>query len=859
MNMRTFSTQILVPPLASWLIGGLRLSILLSIGHALSASADTHYVSLAGLDQSPYTNWQSAAVSIQSAIDAASDNDDIVVSNGTYSLSSVILLNKDVEIKGFAVRDLVIVDGNNLTRCFSLSSPNAILNGLTIRKGNASSGAGVYCTQGTITNCLITGNVSDLGGGALCQGNGIIVDCLIQGNSQKSIGKGGGVACGVGGLVKRCTIAGNVSSSGSGVYFDSGGVVRECSINGNSESVNGDGGGAKMYLGGLLLNCTIYQNTSTWGGGVSFQGGGTAENCTIVSNYARYGGGIRNMNGGGYPGAATNCIIYFNTGWGSGTNYYDENIGFRRISYCCTTPAPGGTGNITNVPMFNALEPGSFHLLASSKCIDAGLLLPSSLVDFYSVPRPLDGNTNGEALVDIGAYEFAHPNGNTDHDGMPDRWEVDHGLNPAQDDHAEDPDGDRLTNLQEFGYGTDPRKSDTDNDTIPDDWEISHGLDPLTHDGTTDSDNDDLNNVQEYEHRTDPKKADTDNDGLNDGAEIHTYFTDPLDKDSDDDGYDDGVEVTYGTDPRDPLSYPILPLIVRSQPVEYGVSTPYGYGTNLIDLFTIVTNDVTSPVYESPYTRRICTGWQGIGSVSSNGATNRCTFMITTNSQLTWTWNTENLLTVGASENGGVSKTTSWQPADSNLTITATPSNGYHFAGWVTDPSVPDTNANPLVCSMTASREITARFAINQYTLVIQSNHGIPAPPAGIYTNAFGTYITNTVTSVDEEGATQFVCHGWAMTGHEPTHGITTNMMLQVTNNAVLTWLWSTNYWLGMSTSGSGTITPVTGWYAANTNLILWASPSNHHHLVEWTGSTQMITQGGTTGTNIIIHLAEPG
>src|SRR5262249_53050690 len=44
------------------------------------------------------------------------------------------------------------------------------------------------------------------------------------------------------------------------------------------------------------------------------------------------------------------------------------------------------------------------------------------------------------------------------HDGMPDAWEIAHGLNPYDpSDAALDIDGDGLTNLQEFQLGTDPR------------------------------------------------------------------------------------------------------------------------------------------------------------------------------------------------------------------------------------------------------------------------------------------------------------------------------------------------------------------------------------------------------------------
>jgi hypothetical protein len=131
-----------------------------------------------------------------------------------------------------------------------------------------------------------------------------------------------------------------------------------------------------------------------------------------------------------------------------------------------------------------------------------------------------------------------------DKDGMDDAWEIIHGLDPARDDRREDPDGDGLTNIEEYMLGLRPDRKDTDGDGLPDGWEIDHGYNPLSAETTDvlngDSDGDGLTLIQEVALGLDPGNPDTDGNGIADGAE-----------DEDGDGLTTMQELQLGTDPHD--------------------------------------------------------------------------------------------------------------------------------------------------------------------------------------------------------------------------------------------------------------------------------------------------------------------
>ncbi|GAA5127388.1 hypothetical protein JIN84_08765 [Luteolibacter yonseiensis] len=175
----------------------------------------------------------------------------------------------------------------------------------------------------------------------------------------------------------------------------------------------------------------------------------------------------------------------------------------------------------------------------------------------------------GDGLTNIQEYRYGtNPTTEyTDYDSLPDNWEILNGLNPNSEDGGEgglgDPDNDGYTNQQEYDNGTNPHfAEDTDGDGMPDGWEIRHGLDKDDDsDSGTDLEPDALVNLIEYLVGTDPNVSDSDDDGIPDGLEDfdgdglsnaheQTYQTNPALRDSDADGISDYDEISvHGTNP----------------------------------------------------------------------------------------------------------------------------------------------------------------------------------------------------------------------------------------------------------------------------------------------------------------------
>jgi len=76
-------------------------------------------------------------------------------------------------------------------------------------------------------------------------------------------------------------------------------------------------------------------------------------------------------------------------------------------------------------------------------------------VDYTIIARAQDTDSDGDGIKDV-------VDDDNDNDGIPDEWEIEHGLNPLGNEDADgDLDGDGVTNKEEFEADTDPNDSDS--------------------------------------------------------------------------------------------------------------------------------------------------------------------------------------------------------------------------------------------------------------------------------------------------------------------------------------------------------------------------------------------------------------
>ena len=321
------------------------------------------------------------------------------------------------------------VTGDTITK-------TTVVDGFTITAGSAVSsyphefGGGLYCNgrgssnecSPTLANLTFSGNwANTYGGGMYSDGrnNGVcnasLTNITFRGNSSGTCG-GGMHNRGNGGEISPNLV--NVSFVGNQADYGGGGLFNDGNGTGESSPT--------------LVNVLFSGNQAEYGGGMynygAWSGGESSPkliNVTFSGNYADYGGGMYNsaQNGSSSP-EMINVIVWGNKASGSGNqlyNFYASPV----LSY---TLIQSGTNDIYNdnstvtygadiltvdpqfvAPITATAAPttaGNYHLLISSLAVDAGCNTGVTItLDLDGNPRNADGNGDGNATVDMGAFE----------------------------------------------------------------------------------------------------------------------------------------------------------------------------------------------------------------------------------------------------------------------------------------------------------------------------------------------------------------------------------------------------------------------------------------------------------------------
>ena len=169
-----------------------------------------HYVSKSGNNIWPYNSWENAATNIQSAINAASNKDYILVTNGTYYIDNKISAYKNVTLKSVNGAQYTIIDANNKCTCLGIGS-GATIQGFTIKNGcdTSSTGGGVTMSRSMIADCIIISNTAWKGGGINVDRDSTVLNCIIADNIS-TVHDGAGIYCDESDVtIQNCTITQN--------------------------------------------------------------------------------------------------------------------------------------------------------------------------------------------------------------------------------------------------------------------------------------------------------------------------------------------------------------------------------------------------------------------------------------------------------------------------------------------------------------------------------------------------------------------------------------------------------------------------------------------------------------------------
>ncbi len=277
------------------------------------------------------SSWNQAVKTIQEAVNAAANGNDIYVRAGVYSPVSV---NKALSFYG-GYEGVTTIDGQNQDGWYGFHISNTSVNiyGFMITRTKASAIHSLNSSL-TVSNTIFTANPGIQGGGiAIFNGGGATIsNCIFTGNSASFYG---GAIYAYGSItgpitINNSTFTNNHANHEGGAIYSSAAttplVFNNCTFTNNSSD----------YLGGAiysqssltLTNSTFTGNSGTQGGGAIYNTGSSAiTGCTFSGNSTgAYSSGGAIFNQSGSHTVSTSRFLG-NTAGENGGGINDNNTG----------------------------------------------------------------------------------------------------------------------------------------------------------------------------------------------------------------------------------------------------------------------------------------------------------------------------------------------------------------------------------------------------------------------------------------------------------------------------------------------------------------------------------------------------
>jgi hypothetical protein len=367
-----------------------------------------------GNDTYDGSDWAHAKRTLQGALDIAADDDEIWVAAGTYYPTSDYGLVADANysevqarLKHFRMKDGVGIYGG-FTGTETTREQRDFRTNVTILSGDI----GIL---GDVTdNCYhVIYLPATLGLTASSVLDGFTVT---GGNANSYTNSSGGGLCQASGntvTIGNCTFQRNRASMGAGLTGDAGVTATNCMFLGNVATYDSQSGGGAQSSNGTFINCVFAGNA---GGGLRFttpymsDGTGTLWNCTIAGN-----SGTTVFNYGWFSWTPPTNSIIADANVMNWPNPDSPDIpGSESLSASVMLSQPT-SGNFVRYPnagldgVWGTLDDdyGDLRLTAGSRYIDAGNNgYVNTTTDIAGNLRIFDGDGNGTATVDMGAYEY---------------------------------------------------------------------------------------------------------------------------------------------------------------------------------------------------------------------------------------------------------------------------------------------------------------------------------------------------------------------------------------------------------------------------------------------------------------------